>query len=173
MDDLVLQYKKKLDELCIFDIDSTLAHVMHRDHLLPFKNKSSDWPTYAKACVRDTPIAGAITLLNLLGNHYGTYLLSGRDGSARAETMWWLSKHGAKYDFLKLREPGDVDDNGLYKAAHIAALKAEGYKVHLLIDDWPDTVNTVSAAGTPALCVNPMYKDKAMEGYSAALKEAK
>lgn len=156
---------KRFNELVIFDLDATLAHTLHRSHLSPFVDPNSDWPTYAKACVNDTPIAGTIALANLLWNHYGVYLLSGRDGSAWEETRWWLARHGVKYDFLKLRDEGDLEDNGVYKSKHIESLKDDGYTVHLLIDDWPATIDAVSKSGTPSLCVNPRYRDDTMADY--------
>lgn len=156
---------KRFDELVVFDLDATLAHTLHRSHLSPFVNKDSDWPTYAKACVNDKPIAGAIALVNLLWRHYGIYILSGRDCAAYNETIWWLSRHEVMYDFLHLREEGDLEDNGIYKSKHIDSLKDDGYKVHLLIDDWPATIDSVTKSGTPALCVNPRYRDETMADY--------
>jgi predicted secreted acid phosphatase len=162
---------KKFNELVIFDLDSTLANTSQRRHLSPYQDPSSDWVKYAKACANDTPIAGAVALANLLWNHYGIFILSGREDAAMAETKWWLARHQVMHDFLKLREAGDTEDNGLYKAECIEQLKNDGYTIHLLIDDWPDTVNTVMLYGTPALCVNPMYNNKSVAQHEFGIVE--
>lgn len=163
---------KKLHELVIFDLDSTLSDVRHRHALSPFVDPASNWPTYAKAGLHDTPLTDAIVLLNLLWERYGIYILTGRDAAAWDETKAWLALHGVKYDFLKMREATDVDDNGVYKAAYIEKLKADGFEVKILLDDWPGVINTVRAGGTPALCVNPLYVDSEMASYDAQHKQA-
>lgn len=155
---------KKFNELIVCDLDGTLADNQHRKHLVPAPGGERDWTLYSKACVYDMPIVGVISLINLLWNHYGIFLLSNRESSAMDETRWWLSRHGVMYDFIKLREPGDVAGSSEYKVQAIESIKDDGYKVHLLIDDLPSTFTQVSSAGTPVVCVNPLYSDISIPG---------
>jgi hypothetical protein len=161
---------KKYNELMIFDLDSTLSDTRHRNHLSPFVNSDSDWPKYAKACVDDPPMLSNIYMMNTMWEHWGIYLLTGRDIAAHDETRWWLSRHGAKYDFLKMRDTTDIEGNGAYKVKHIKELLDSGYKVHCLFDDWPATVEEVRKSGVNAVCLNPMYVDEAMLGYETFAK---
>jgi predicted secreted acid phosphatase len=155
---------KKFDELVVCDLDGTLADNRHRRHLVPAPGEYRDWTPYSKACVDDTPIEGVISLINLLWNHYSIFLLSNRESSAIDETRWWLSRHGVMYDFLRLREPEDIEGSSEYKVKAIDRIKDDGYKVHLLIDDLPSTFTQVRAAGTPVVCVNPLYCDISVPG---------
>jgi hypothetical protein len=155
---------KKFNELIVCDLDGTLADNRHRKHLVPEQGELRDWTPYSKACVDDTPINGVISLINMLWNHYGIFLLSNRESSAMDETRWWLSRHKVMYDFIQLREPGDVEGSSEYKVKAIDSLRDDGYTVNLLIDDLPATFTQVSAAGTPVVCVNPLYSDISVPG---------
>jgi hypothetical protein len=155
---------KKFNEIIVCDIDGTLADNQHRSNLVPTSGEVRDWTAHAKACVEDSPISGTIALVNLLWNHYGIFLLSNRDSAAMDETRWWLSRYGVMYDFLKLREPGDVEGSSAYKVQAIDNMKNDGYTVHILLDDLPCTVKEVSAAGTPVVCINPLYSDISVSG---------
>jgi|SRR5882724_6421216 len=153
-------------DMVVVDLDSTLADTRQRHHLSPTEDPTKTWVDYAGACIGDAPIEGSIALVRLLYPHYFIYILTGRDGSSRLQTETWLDIHGVPYDSLRMREIGDIEGNGHYKATEIEKMRRAGFRDKLFIDDWPSVCETVENEGTPALCVNPRYIDLSMKGYA-------
>lgn len=153
-------------DMVVVDLDSTLADTRQRHYLSPTEDPSKTWEDYAGACSADLPIEGSVALLRLLHPHYFIYILTGRDGSARAKTEKWLAEYNIPYDLLRMREPTDIEGNGNYKTKEIAKMVELGFKAKLFIDDWPSVCESVEGEGTPALCVNPRYIDLSMKGYA-------
>lgn len=78
-----------MKDLYLFDLDGTLADCRHRLHLIPH-----DWPAFHATCVYDKPIVSNIsTMLALLMAGYEVWIVSGRNESARRQTMLWLRTH--------------------------------------------------------------------------------
>jgi len=89
-------------KIIICDIDGTIANLQHRLHFIKNadgskkKYKDTDWDSFHKACVDDTPINWVIEVLaniNDAGTEREIYFFSGRNESVRQETLDWLWKH--------------------------------------------------------------------------------
>jgi hypothetical protein len=92
--------------LYIFDLDGTLADCRHRLHLIPH-----DWPAFHATCIYDKPIMPNIcTLLTLYTAKCEVWIVSGRNESARKQTMLWLRTHTGidfQHHHVMMRPEGD------------------------------------------------------------------
>tara|TARA_R110002020_G_scaffold272041_2_gene487170 strand:+ start:1585 stop:2238 length:654 start_codon:yes stop_codon:yes gene_type:complete len=88
--------------IIICDIDGTIANVQHRLHYIKNPDgskksfKDTDWDSFHKACVDDTPYDDVIEVLRSLvvgHDNREVYFFSGRNSSVRKETWRWLEAH--------------------------------------------------------------------------------
>ncbi len=90
----------------IFDLDSTLANIDHRRHLVTDGN--NDWDSFYKSCIDDTPYRYIAYLFKELQSFSHTMVIcSGRSDIVRNETEVWLSYHCLYYTKLLMRKDGD------------------------------------------------------------------
>jgi hypothetical protein len=147
----------------VFDLDSTLAWTHHRWPLNPANNPDSSWDAYSAACRDDKPL-DTITLTMLLWPHYEVHIVSGRQDSAREQTVTWLARHNVFYDELVLRKDGDHRPNAAYKVAYVKDLARAGRVTELVVEDWPETAQAVrEETGIPVMVINPCYPPGAQQ----------
>lgn len=146
------------NEVMLFDLDGTVADTSHRFPLSPTVDPNSSWARYAQACTHDTPIASVVGMLKALYPFYLIHIVSGRDGSARDQTIEWLERHDIPWDRLTMRALDNEDSNADIKVRYANSLKAEGLVVHTLFDDWHDTVQAMHMAGYNAILVANMKR---------------
>lgn len=154
--------------MVIFDIDGTIADNRHRLHYILHDDPSKkDWDAYDAAWEKDTyiPAMGDLFKALMKSPEFYAMLLTGRNERGRANTLAWLRQHGInlshpsqlimrslkdyrdagtmKLDYLKKRNilPEHVltlfDDNNHV----VAALRAEGYHVCHVADDYTTAVH--------------------------------
>lgn len=115
----------------MFDIDGTLA-----SHKYP-NGKNIRSPFEWNRVGEDFPIQPTIDILNLLAKDNNIFLLSGRDGSCRAETKKWLDEQGIGYDWLYMREPDDNRKDSIIKEELFWEHVAPFANVKAVFDDRP------------------------------------
>lgn len=146
----------------LWDLDSTLANTAHRQHMVPaikeYRKDGPTWVDYSMACVDDTPVEGAATLVRLLWGRIKQFGVSGRNASAEQLTQQWLDRHDIPLDDLYLRDDGDHTPNGKYKVRVINQIRASGLEVVLFVEDWKETGEYIQAeTGVPVLLVQGDY----------------
>jgi predicted kinase len=120
----------ELPSAVIVDIDGTLARMENRG---PF-----DW----KAVGSDTPIRAVVDLVKDLiaaGEHI--IVMSGRDGSCRAETQTWLDQHVAPGLPLHMRTAGDTRKDSIIKYELFNEHIAGKHYVRFILDDRDQVVH--------------------------------
>ena len=146
----------------IFDLDSTLASTLHRQHMLDaIRAGEATWDDYSLACDHDEPLPAAIRLARLLfTGGQRIIILTGRGDIGRHQTGMWLRRHHVPCDLLLMRPRGDHRSNQEYKAdvvADILAGKHGPYTPQLIVDDYPAAAETLEPLGVPVLTVDPRY----------------
>lgn len=90
----------------VFDLDGTLADVVHRLHHI--SNGRRDWDGFFDACDLDPPIVPVMDTFRALkaaGHHIEIW--SGRSDRVRSKTEDWLARHGVEPARLRMRVDGD------------------------------------------------------------------
>jgi len=155
--------RRSLRKVVCFDLDSTLAGTMHRQHMVPeIKAGRATWDDYAAACRNDMPVEGSVTVARMLHPHHLVHIVSGRSESAYRETESWLRLHAVPYDSLLLRPAAfPVEDSDRFKVQYVQALRSNGFQPELFLDDWKPTAEYIAReTGLPVLGVNPFYPEK-------------
>jgi len=131
-------------EVTVFDIDGVLADVSHRLHHVARRPK--DWDAFFGAADADPPLADGVELARQAATESVVAYLTGRPEWLRAVTADWLARHGLPDGELYMRRRGD------FRPARIAKLELlrmlhRRQPVRALVDDDPDVVAAVQAAG--------------------------
>lgn len=148
--------------IVVFDLDSTIANTHQRRHLTPTMSEptDADWLAYAMACVDDEVFEGTAQLIRLLWPTHQIWILSGRSEEALDLTQEWFKKHEIPSDVFRLRNRHDVRDNAKYKVSFIQEALRAGFKIKLMVEDWPRVAKAIQEqTGVPVLITNPDYPE--------------
>lgn len=147
----------------VYDLDSTIAHTVHRHDLFPteWSREVRDvWVKYCMACPGDTPLEGTVARMRMDWQHHQVHICTGRMIEAESLTKEWLEKYAIPYDAIKMREFEDTEatKNSDLKISYILHLRDQDIDVKLVYEDNP----VISAAihektGVPVLGINPFY----------------
>lgn len=142
------------------DLDSTLADTTHRQFMLTAENHDdNDWHAYGKACVDDVPMTGTVEIMKAFrASGHGIFIVSGRRGSSRKETVEWLNRHGIEYDGLLLAEL-DWTDHLSYKVGRLQELQELDYEIVLHLDDYAPLRFALATMGIPMAAITPYWVD--------------
>lgn len=153
----------------VVDLDSTLCDTRHRHVLAPKVELGVErnWVAYSMACSDDIVIEGTRRTVKVLSVAHDIHLVSFRNNEARERTMDWLWKNDVPYHSLKLKMPGEFDNqHDDYKVDYVKRLQAQGHEVVLVIDDWPGLAPAMlRETGVPVMVVNPCYWDNPMAAF--------
>jgi|JI10StandDraft_1071094.scaffolds.fasta_scaffold391506_3 predicted kinase len=133
------------DDAIICDIDGTLAHMNGRRG--PF-----DW---SKVGVDAVDVPMVMTLIAMARDKYKILLVSGRDGSCRAQTEEWLRVNGIPYDELYMRPTGDFRKDSIIKQEIWEDLIKNIYNVVMVYDDRDQVVKVWRDLGLKCAQVEP------------------
>ena len=139
---------KRLQKCILFDIDGTLAEMNGKRG--PF-----EWENVG----RDDLVEHISDLMLNFGDDVSVILFSGRDGSARGETVKWLYKHKVNFDELHMREAGDMRPDTIVKAEMFNGLIRDDYWCLGVFDDRPSVIRMWLRLGLPTLHVKPYAKE--------------
>lgn len=143
----------------VFDLDGTLADNSARLHHITGENK--DWDAYTAECKNDKPITPVInTMLTLLKGGAKVEIWTGRNESARADTLRWLRQACGWYFWtpvrLVMRPDNDYTSNEKLKLLWLLQLdppEYEGFHIGGLFDDQPKTIQAFRDANIPVFDV--------------------
>jgi len=103
---------------------------------------------------------GVARLARLLSLSYAIHIVSGRDSSAREQTLKNLVRDTIPCDVLSLSE-GDTelsDDHLTWKTKHAKAVIVAGGSIILAVDDRVEMIAAYAELGIPCLVVNDCYE---------------
>jgi phosphoglycolate phosphatase-like HAD superfamily hydrolase len=156
--------------LVVWDLDGVLADVRHRLHHV--ERYPKEWDAFFTAAPSD-PVLEAGRLL--LGRHVEEGLavayLSGRPERCRADTTDWLTRHHLPKGEVYLRPDRDHRPARVVKLQHLLRL-AERYDIVEVVDDDPDVVAELVAAGFPVLHATWMHEEGSVGVESQVLWDA-
>lgn len=146
----------------VYDLDSTIAHTVHRHHLFPSAEQDGNvdaWIKYSQACPDDIPITGTVARMEMDAAYHQVHISTGRFDITRPETENWLAQYRIPYDFLKMRVTDTLEEkNSLIKIRYIKQLEAQGITVLLVYEDSARVAAAISkGTGVPVLGINPFY----------------
>jgi hypothetical protein len=134
-------------ELAVFDIDGVVADVRHRLHYLDGRPK--DWDGFFAAAADDTPLAEGVALAREAMQTYDLAWLTGRPERLRRVTRAWLTALDLPGEPLVMRRNRDFRPARAAKLEELRTL-AEGRTVAMMVDDDPEVIDALAAAGYPA-----------------------
>jgi predicted kinase len=130
----------------IVDIDGTLAEMNGRS---PY-----DWDRVSSDFVRESVADHVATVYHSDRGGTRIILLSGRDGSARADTEWWLDNHEIPYHELHMRAEGDMRKDDVVKYELFNEHVRNKYRVRYVLDDRDSVVKLWRDMGLDCWQVN-------------------
>ena len=132
--------------LAIVDIDGVVADVRHRLHHIERRRK--DWDGFFAAAVDDPPHEEGLAIVARLAADHEVVFLTGRPERCRADTERWLDDHGLGGHRLLMRPEGTRRPAAEVKREVLERLAA-GREVAVVVDDDPDVLAAMAAAGHP------------------------
>ena len=130
--------------LAVVDIDGVVADTRHRLHHI--RGRRRDWDAFFDAASDDPPHAEGLRLVALLRHEHDVVFIPGRPERCRADTEAWLDAHGIGGHPVHMRREGDRRPAARIKVDVLRRLDAER-RVALVVDDDPDVLAAVAAAG--------------------------
>jgi hypothetical protein len=129
----------------IFDRDGTLASV---EYIAPHGRTNAEWEAFNAALPFDAPVPSVVQMLRDLETEFVTRIIvSGRmsgdypgDIRRRIQMRGWLDKHQIPYDFLYMREAGDLRLDSIVKHEIYHNRIEPFYNVLYVVDDRPQVI---------------------------------
>lgn len=146
--------------LAVFDVDGVLADVRHRLHHI--EGRPRDWAAFFAAAAADPPLSPGLELARECAAECEVVYLTGRPERLRAVTRGWLDREGAPDGRLFMRADRDRRPARLVKAAALQRL-AEGREVRTVVDDDPEVIGVLLAAGWPARLADWVVRPASLE----------
>ena len=132
--------------LAIVDIDGVVADVRHR--LRHLEGRRKDWDAFFAAAVDDPPHEEGLAIVERLAADHEIVFLTGRPERCRADTERWLEAHGIGGHPLHMRPEGTRRPAAQVKREVLDRVAA-GREVAVVVDDDPDVLAAMAAAGRP------------------------
>ncbi len=159
------------EEICIFDLDGTLADDGGRNHYLHPRHPElcskaygvngvcecgakRDWNRYFAEAGNDLPKSNTIKVCNDLARWHKIYILSGRSESTREVTRKWLHDQGVVYDKLIMRGIDDRTQDDELKLRWVEELGIKE-RVLCIFEDRQRVVDAWRRAGYTCFQVAP------------------
>lgn len=146
----------------IVDFDGTLSDGSHRLHLLPKKDLhlTESWSEFNSAAKHDAPIKDTIAIVNgLWVSGFSVVILTGRSDEVMSESIYWLQKHGVKYDYLIMRRATDNRKDTIIKEEVLRAIGLDN--IVCAFDDSPSVIPFMRGLGITTYAVTEYAKPHA------------
>lgn len=127
----------------LVDVDGTIAQMAGRS---PY-----EWHRVGE----DAPVEKVINLVNSQALDTRVIVMSGRDGSCREQTLDWLDVHNVLWDYVFMREAGDMRKDSIVKLELFNTHIRDEYDVQFVLDDRQQVVDMWRALGLLCLQVAP------------------
>lgn len=152
--------------LAIVDLDGVVADVRHRLHHLSRRPK--DWDAFFAAAADDPPHPEGLAVVETLARDHEVVFLTGRPRRLERATRRWLDDLGLGGHRLVMRPDGERRPAAQLKVRLLREL-AGGRTVAVVVDDDPDVLDAMAAAGYPVWLAD--WEPRAPAG-DRALREA-
>ncbi len=134
--------------IAVFDIDGVVADVTHRLHHL--RRRPQNWERFFTESEHDPVLAdGVRRVQQAVRDGLAVVWLTGRPSWLREVTRGWLVDAGLPSDHLLMRPTHDYRPARHFKLETLDGLST-GAEIVSFLDDDPDVIATVAAAGHPA-----------------------
>jgi len=127
----------------LVDIDGTLAQMHGRS---PY-----EWHRVGE----DVAVEKIVNLVNTQAFYHRIIVMSGRDGSCREQTEQWLDGNDVLWDYLYMREAGDMRKDNIVKYELFDKHVRGNFDVQYVLDDRNQVVDMWRALGLTCLQVAP------------------
>lgn len=146
----------------IFDYDGTLSDGTHRLHLLPTKDLhlTESWSEFNRAAADDAPITDTIQVMNAMWlAGFTVIILTGRSDEVEQESIEWLDRHHARYDYMIMRRASDNRKDTVIKQEVLETIGLE----HIIAawDDSPSVIPFFRSLGITTYAVTAYDKPHA------------
>ncbi len=153
------------NKVVLYDLDSTMFNVEHREHLAPAGTDREDvnnWIAYSKGCISDTVVEGVAQSARMYHEAgYRIHIVSGRNEEAREETILVMALNNVPWDEIRLHAASDLRHNGEYKSLYINELKGRGFEPVLMYEDHVSVCEMIEErTEVPCITVRPRYDDQ-------------
>jgi len=132
--------------LAVIDIDGVVADVRHRLHLVERRPKR--WDEFFRAADDDPPLPEGLAVVRELAADHDILWLTGRPERTRRATETWLAAQGFEPEPLVMRRDRDHRPSRMAKLDELRLLRRTR-EVAIVVDDDPEVVDTLRAAGFP------------------------
>ena len=125
----------------LFDIDGTLADIVHRRHFLD--EEKPNWHAFNDAMGDDTPNTPIVNLYKTLwdSEQYTIVIVTGRGEEHRKLTEQWLAWNEILFDQLLMRPAKDSRADYIIKQEILDALRDQGHEILFTVDDRQQVVD--------------------------------
>lgn len=147
------------ESIAVIDIDGVVADVRHRLPLL--RRRPARWDLFFDYADDDPLLEIGADVVRQLASEHTVVYLSGRPEHLRGVTEDWLSRHGLPHGRLELRESYDFRPARIVKLERIRELERDGV-IAAIVDDDPDVIHTLTAAGYPAVLADWVPHEKTL-----------
>lgn len=130
------------------DLDGVVADTRHRLHLI--ERSPKDWEGFFAGAVDDPLLPEGAAVAARLAEEYRLTYLTGRPERWRRDTEQWIARVGLPPGRVHMRRDTDRRPSRMVKVSVLKRLAAQA-PVAMLVDDDPDVVKAVRAAGYPVL----------------------
>ena len=132
--------------IAAIDIDGVIADARHRLHHLDRRPKN--WKAFFAEAVHDEPHPEGLAVVAKLAEDHEIVFLTGRPAELEADTRRWLTDQGLGGHDVIMRPAGDRRPAAQIKVRLLRDY-ADGREVAMVVDDDPDVIATMRAAGYP------------------------
>ncbi len=132
----------------VLDLDGVVADTRHRVHFLDRSPKA--WEAFFAAAPADPLLPEGAAVAHRLAAEHTLVYLTGRPARWRSDTEAWITAVGLPAGRVHMRRDGDRRPARLVKVGVLRRLAGEA-PVAMVVDDDPQVVRAVRAAGFPVL----------------------
>jgi predicted secreted acid phosphatase len=140
-------------KIIVFDIDGTVANIVHRRQYVASKPKN--WPAFNAGMANDTVYADVKFIYDTFkaaGNRI--IFCSGRSDDSRDVTTRWLHSNGFDFEALFMRRAGDYRKDSVVKVELLQQIRQWHGDPYIWFDDRQQVVDAIRAAGIRVLQVS-------------------
>jgi hypothetical protein len=147
------------ESIAVLDIDGVVADVRHRLPML--RRYPPRWDAFFDLADEDPLLEVGAELAHSLAAEHQLVWLSGRPDYLRWVTATWMAQHGLPEAPIELRDSWDFRPARIVKLERIEAM-AKIAPIAAIVDDDPDVVDTLVAAGYPAVLADWVPHEKTL-----------
>lgn len=139
------------EEWVIFDIDGTLANIVHRLHHIG--KEKPDWDAFNSEMAADVPKEDILVLHEMCTNSgYNIAIVTGRFDDYEEDTRVWLHENNITFHELHMRPSGNYSHDFLIKERiFLDQFVAKDRKIRFVVDDRDQVVEMWRANGVTCL----------------------